>query len=80
MFFLTYTHFILSIRSLEKNTLRPSDNVSQIPHQVAEALLAPPPHYERYRLFFVGGQHFFTLRLASYSKLWFAARYAPYEV
>ena len=46
------------------------------------ALLAPPPHYVRYMLYrlFLGGQYFVTLRLAQYSKVWFAARYALYQV
>ena len=76
----------MSIRSLAKFTLWLSDNVSQIfiPRQVAGTPRPPSPlyyvRYMQYRLF-LGGQNFFTLRLASYSKVWFATRYTtPYQV
>ena len=65
-----YTRFILSTRSLEKSTLWRSDDVSQIPRQVAGTPRPPSPLRKVHSVSaFVTRSAFFSLRLASYSSL-----------
>ena len=77
----TALHFILSIRSFVKKSLWPCDNVSQIRRQVAGTSRPPLPTTSctcSIGVFLIDYKYF-TLRLASYSKVCFPARYAPYQ-